>query len=424
MLSSTYRSSTARLWSAFQAQYLFAVPIAVLLPYGFALLSNHAPLFEQQATNSALAAFFAQLAGTWLYRNISLLPGVQSSASIMPALGIPYSAAFFLILLARIPYSRAMLIGSWVLAMAVFYLIYFATQRHQRAVIGVVPGGQAETLYALNGIEWRPLTLTKLPAGCTAVAADLRADLGDAWEKHIADIVLAGWPVHHSKDLAESLTGRTELEHLSENSFGNLGPNLPVQQVKAVIDCLLAVPLLVLISPLLVLTAIAIRLDSPGPVFFRQERVGYRGKPFTVIKFRTMRHGLPTPSDGVDAFITRDGDTRITWLGRFLRRSRIDELPQLVNILMGEMSFIGPRPEASALSQWYEREIPFYRYRHIVVPGISGWAQVNQGHVADLGAVRDKLHYDFYYIKNFSIWLDLLIVARTILTMVTGFGSK
>jgi lipopolysaccharide/colanic/teichoic acid biosynthesis glycosyltransferase len=122
--------------------------------------------------------------------------------------------------------------------------------------------------------------------------------------------------------------------------------------------------------------------------------------------------------------VTRADDPRITKLGAFLRRSRIDEIPQIINVIKGEMSFIGPRPEAEVLSQHYEEMIPFYRYRHIVYPGISGWAQVNQGHVTDVDDVREKLHYDFYYIKNFSAWLDLLIVAKTIRTMLTGFGSK
>src|SRR3546814_15010715 len=103
---------------------------------------------------------------------------------------------------------------------------------------------------------------------------------------------------------------------------------------------------------------------------------------------------------------------------RFLRQSRLDELPQIINVLKGEMSWIGPRPEAEVLSQWYEAEIPFYRYRHIVRPGMSGWAQVNQGHVVEVGAVRDKLYYDFYYIKHFSPWIDILIVARTIRTVL------
>jgi lipopolysaccharide/colanic/teichoic acid biosynthesis glycosyltransferase len=124
------------------------------------------------------------------------------------------------------------------------------------------------------------------------------------------------------------------------------------------------------------------------------------------------------------AAMTGEDDERITRVGAVLRRTRIDELPQILNILRGEMSWIGPRPEAEILSIWYTNELPFYRYRHVVKPGISGWAQVNQGHVSDVDEVHRKLQYDFYYIKYFSPWLDLLILFRTVKTMLTGFGSR
>jgi lipopolysaccharide/colanic/teichoic acid biosynthesis glycosyltransferase len=168
--------------------------------------------------------------------------------------------------------------------------------------------------------------------------------------------------------------------------------------------------------------SVLIKRDSPGPILFTQERMGYQGVPFTVYKFRTMAGD--NGEDELDDAITKSDDERITDLGRFLRRTRIDELPQIFNILRGEMSWIGPRPEAAVLSKWYESELAFYRYRHIVRPGITGWAQVNQGHVAQVGEVLEKLHYDFYYIKHFSPWLDVLIVLRTIHTMVTGFGAR
>ena len=185
--------------------------------------------------------------------------------------------------------------------------------------------------------------------------------------------------------------------------------------------------LLPILLPLLIVVALLVRASSPGPILFRQRRMGYRGVPFDMIKFRTMVVEQETTTSDAAArhsAITRDADDRITRIGRFLRRSRIDELPQIVNILRGEMSWIGPRPEAVPLSAWYESELPFYAYRHIVRPGITGWAQVNQGHVAGLDDVHVKLHYDFYYIKFFSSWLDLLIALRTIGIMLTGFGAK
>jgi lipopolysaccharide/colanic/teichoic acid biosynthesis glycosyltransferase len=121
---------------------------------------------------------------------------------------------------------------------------------------------------------------------------------------------------------------------------------------------------------------------------------------------------------------TLPDDKRITRVGRLLREYRLDELPQIINILRGDMSWIGPRPEAVALAEWYEREVPFYVYRHIVRPGLSGWAQVHQGNVAAVDAARVKLEYDFFYIKHYSFWLDVVIVLKTLRTIMTRFGSR
>jgi len=164
--------------------------------------------------------------------------------------------------------------------------------------------------------------------------------------------------------------------------------------------------------------AIFIKLETSGPIFYCQRRMGMGGRLFTICKLRTMTHN----HDG-DAY-TRQDDKRVTRVGRFLRQYRIDELPQVINILRGDMSWIGPRPEAISLAEWYECEVPFYVYRHIVRPGLTGWAQVHQGNVAEVEAARLKLEYDFFYIKHFSFWLDAVIVAKTLRTIATGFGSR
>jgi lipopolysaccharide/colanic/teichoic acid biosynthesis glycosyltransferase len=257
---------------------------------------------------------------------------------------------------------------------------------------------------------------------CHAIVADFSADLPDEWEAFLADAALAGRIVYQVKQLSESLTGRVELEQLSENSFGSLLPARGYFYFKSLVDFSFALLFLPIALPLMALIAVAIRLDSRGPSLFRQKRVGHAGRLITVYKFRTMQS-----VDSVDerhAAMTRDGDDRVTRVGRVLRKLRIDELPQLFNILKWEMSWIGPRPEAQVLSVWYTSEIPFYRYRHVVKPGISGWAQVNQGHVAEVDEVHRKLQYDFYYIKYFSPWLDVLIFFRTIKTMLTGWGAR
>jgi lipopolysaccharide/colanic/teichoic acid biosynthesis glycosyltransferase len=213
-------------------------------------------------------------------------------------------------------------------------------------------------------------------------------------------------------------------EHLDQNASALFPASLVYCRVKQLLDWACALIALVILLPLLLAIALAIRLDSPGPALFWQERRGFQGTRFNILKFRTMRLQQPGQQTAEAVLVTSSDDPRITTIGRFLRRFRLDELPQLVNVLKGEMSWIGPRPEATALSNLYEKNLPFYGYRHIVRPGITGWAQVNQGHVASLEEVLNKLHYDLYYIKNLSFRLDAVIVFRTIKTMLTGFGAK
>lgn len=330
---------------------------------------------------------------------------------------------FAVFLLLRLEYSRPLFITSYLITLFWFLLLYFRLQRTQRLLIAVVPFGRAASMVLIGHVIWQSLEKPELPAGCSTVTADFHYDLPREWEEFLADCALRGISVLHYKQLRQSLTGQVEIEHLSENSYGSLIPNSPYLTLKAIGDFILAVAALPVLVPLFAVTAVAIKLDSRGPVFFRQQRMGYRGQLFTVWKFRTMAHSTRDAGDR-DGAITQSGDARVTRFGRFLRRSRIDELPQVINVLRGEMSWIGPRPEAEVLSRWYQSEIPFYRYRHIVRPGISGWAQVNQGHVAELSEVWQKLNYDFFYISNFSFWLDVLIVFRTFKTALTGFGSR
>ena len=425
MLYSNLRVRKRNFWLSSPTQLVGAILICVALP--FAVQAWWLPVGFQgpEAGHAALAALLAVTAGFWLYRSLSALPGTRESSGILPAYSITFGIALTVILLFRIHYSRALLVLGYLLTLVWFHVLYLVTQRRATLVLGVVEGGSAHLFDGMNRVIPVCLGIDDSPEGMDAVAADFRFPHSAEWEARIADLVLSGIPVYHSKDLHESLSGRADLEHLSENTFGVLAPLAPFQIAKQVVDRVAALPAFVVLLPLFLLTAIAIKLDSAGPVFFRQRRIGYRGKEFEVIKFRTMQALNKRPRLGSrDEFITREGDQRITRVGQFLRRTRIDELPQIINILRGEMSWIGPRPEASALSEWYEQEIPFYRYRHVVVPGITGWAQVSQGHVAEIDDVRRKLQYDFYYIRNFSVWMDLLIVAKTIKTVLTGFGSK
>jgi len=302
--------------------------------------------------------------------------------------------------------------------------VLLAAQRVRRRQYALLPIGDTLSLMSQPGPHWKVLGASPvLPSPCDGVIVDLRADIPGHWEQFLTSCVLAGVPVYHVTLAQERLSGRLDIRHLSENMLTSHDPHHAYLALKRVIDTLGALAALLVLGPLMLVVGALIRLDSPGPALFTQQRVGKRGSRFTIYKFRTMRIGAAAPASHNDA-MTRDHDPRITRLGAFLRKSRIDELPQILNILKGEMSWIGPRPEAAPLAAWYEKQLPFYQYRHIVPPGITGWAQVNQGHVTDPSDVLDKLHYDFFYIKNFSIWLDMLIVLKTLRTMLTGFGAR
>jgi lipopolysaccharide/colanic/teichoic acid biosynthesis glycosyltransferase len=178
---------------------------------------------------------------------------------------------------------------------------------------------------------------------------------------------------------------------------------------------------LVLATPLIPFIALAIWLDSPGPVFYRQKRVGRGEKIFYCYKFRTMRKDAeadigPTWAD--------DEDPRITRVGKFLRLSRLDEIPQLWCVLMGDMAFVGPRPERPEFVRWLEKEIPYYGVRHSVLPGITGWAQIRYKYGNTVDDAKEKLQYDLFYIKNASIGLDVLIMLQTIKIVLLGRGAQ
>lgn len=420
--ASTSGIRSTRLWNRLRVQLGGGLLFAVIVPV--AVLALFYPDFTTSTNGrfTVAGAAIAAVLSIYTLRTISLYPGIRSSYSVFPVVLAVYGITFSIFFLFRLDYSRATILTSAGAMLVWLYFVQLMIERGPALRIGVVPVGEVTSLSGLLWLDFEYLKEPRLTAECDLLVADFRADLSDEWEAFLADCALAGLPVLHVKQLAEARTGKVEIEHLSENSFGSLIPFMGYLALRRVVDFVAALIVGIFLLPLFALVALAIKLDSNGPVLFRQVRIGYRGRPFLVAKFRTMitRHD----EDLRDGAMTQPNDTRITSVGRFLRRTRIDELPQILNILRGEMSWIGPRPEAEPLSRWYEAELPFYRYRHIVPPGITGWAQVNQGHVVELDQVMNKLQYDFYYIKNFSPWLDALIVTKTIQTVITGFGSK
>ncbi len=235
---------------------------------------------------------------------------------------------------------------------------------------------------------------------------------------------MQGVKIEDATTYLEKMSGKIEVENLYPSwlVFGEgfrLGSTLLLtRRILSVIISLLG---LIFALPLFPLIALAIRLDSKGPVFYTQARVGKAGRVFKVVKFRTMRQDAEAANGPQWA---DDNDPRITRIGRFLRSSRLDEIPQLWCVLKGEMAFVGPRPERPEFVEWLSKEIPFYGVRHMVRPGLTGWAQVKYKYGSTVKDAREKLQYDLFYIKNASIGLDLLIVFQTVKTVLLRRGAQ
>lgn len=412
-------------WFRLRSQLLVGILIAAVFPFFLRLGYSSAPGDIAVSINTLVGTSLAITIGAWLMRNVTTYPGSEAFASVLSSFLIAFAGLLMIYVFARIPYVRVNLTAGFVLSLFWFFIIGAYARRRKSVRIGVLPFGNATDICSFPDVQWRVLgSPDESVRELDAITVDLKIDLPDEWDRKLADYALSRVPVYHVKHLQESLTGKVQLDHISENSFGSLAPRQDYMLMKLIADWFAAFVLCFALLPVMAIVAVAIRSTSPGPVLFKQERMGYLGRPFTIYKFRTMRVSQPESAAERTSAITLADDKRITPLGRFLRKLRLDELPQIINVLRGEMSWIGPRPEAMVLSRWYEQEIPFYRYRHIVRPGIAGWAQVCQGHVAEIEEVNSKLHFDFYYIKHYSPWIDLLIVMRTIRTMLTGHGAR
>ncbi|MEE9299267.1 MAG: sugar transferase [Acidimicrobiia bacterium] len=254
----------------------------------------------------------------------------------------------------------------------------------------------------------------------------LVVDFGEAFSDKVGQFIssslLTGTPVRGLASVYEQHTGKLPLAHLVEGwEIPQLvRRNRAYGPFKRLIDLLVVL----IVSPVAlvagVVAVVAVKFSSPGPVIYKQPRVGRGGRPFTLYKLRTMF--LNSETDG-PRFASLD-DPRITPLGRLLRKLRLDEVPQLWNVLRGDLSLVGPRPEQEKFVAEFADEIPFYLDRHLVRPGITGWAQVNVGYAETVDQTVEKLKYDLFYIKHMSVWMDLRILLRSVATVLTGSGSR
>jgi sugar transferase (PEP-CTERM system associated) len=242
--------------------------------------------------------------------------------------------------------------------------------------------------------------------------------------KELLDLRMEGVIIEEATSWLERISGKIEVENLNpswlvfNDGFHRSTAFVAIRRALSVTISLIG---LLLTLPLLPLIMLAVRLDSEGPVFYTQTRVGKRGRLFKVVKFRTMRVDAEF---GTGPQWAGNNDPRVTRVGRFLRSSRLDEIPQLWCVLKGDMAFVGPRPERPEFIEWLSKEIPYYSVRHMVRPGVTGWAQVKYKYGSTIDDAREKLQYDLYYIKNASIGLDLLIMFQTVKTVLLRRGAQ
>ncbi|REC93600.1 exopolysaccharide biosynthesis polyprenyl glycosylphosphotransferase [Kushneria indalinina] len=409
-----------RILLSFRFHYLLGLVLTSLLPalWGWGWFTS---TIEHDGANTALlASAIAYMVAFRTVHQLSRHPGTDPCMYVLAVVTAVYLLILMVLELLAIPFHMGQLLMSGLLALLCGWVGYRVARRYRRRKMALVPLGNIGEWFGHQDIDQRWLSGPDLEnLRVDGVIVDLSCDLSDEWQRFLADCTIMRIPVYDARRFGEASTGRIGLDQIHGNRYGSLMPRTGYELLKRLADIAAVLLMLPAALPLMGVAAIMIKRDDPGPILFRQRRSGFQGEEFDVYKMRSM---YVNPDD---VRPTQEGeDPRITKVGKYLRKYRIDELPQLFNVLKGEMSLIGPRPETPALTEAYERDIPFFRYRHVVRPGISGWAQVEQGYASEVEGSRTKLEYDFYYIRNFSFWMDLLVVIRTIRTIFTGSGAR
>lgn len=405
--------------------FIVGLPLVGLFPplelwhWGFWHAIDHVRI--NTITANGIAYLFISFI-LWQFKRFA---GTNILSFIIPTVTLIYLAIFGYFIFTRLGYSRHALLTGFGLNLIYFFIIHFLIQKYQTIRYAILPFGNINaliyqrTIQKIQFIQLNQPLLEKLQVH--GIIADLHSSqLDQNWTKFLAQCTLERIPVFHIKQVQEALTGRIQIEHLSENQFGSLLPSPFYMAFKRILDICIVILILPITLPIMLITAITIKLESSGNILFIQNRVGQGNKDFKIYKFRSMT--MNAEQDG--AKLAQANDLRITGIGHWIRKTRIDELPQLWNVLKGDMSLIGPRPEQRTFVEQFEKNIPFYIYRHVVKPGMTGWAQVMHGYASNEDETMVKIQYDFYYIKHFSFWLDILIFFKTIRVVITGFGAK
>ena len=355
------------------------------------------------------AVLCAYLTAIVIARRIASTPLCGRMPGVLIGVSSGFACIIILIFVVRSYYSRPFLIIAFLLSFLWLYAgqrLFFSAGQIR---YGFTPGSIIQELKS----EWRenfieiPSPDSREQFDILVISPNQDQKLPPEWTRYITNMMIRGVPAANPGTVYEFFAGRLPIEYMAGGAGVFIRPRKIFFYLKYLCDwamlAVLGIPSVLCIGVI----AAAILCLSGRPIFFVQERVGKNGLPFRMIKFRSMT-----------------GDGEITAIGRLLRKYRMDELPQIWNVLKGEMSFIGPRPETPELTRLYTEQIPFYPYRYSILPGISGWAQVHYGYASVTSENEIKLSYDLYYVKHASLLLDILIVLKTIKAMLVGFGAK
>ncbi len=396
------------------------------------LLSYYFDLYEPQRISGRWEIYFRLLLvlsvlSFVLAVVIYCFPGVDIGRNVL-------AAGVSVLVIALVVWRR---LYEWVIGLSVFRerVYVLGSGERARSIVGIlrsrrdvgmeviaeescgVPGEQLLRFgEALRGFRKRNPSIDRV-----VVAMEDRRGLMPVRE--LLALRLSGVVIEDASLLIERLTGKVPLEGLTPSTLiftEGFNVRAPLQFVRRSVSLTVSLIGLTICLPLIPLIALAVRLSSPGPILFRQKRIGRGGRPFTILKFRTMAQN----AEAKGAVWAAKNDPRVTPLGRFMRKTRLDEIPQLWNVLRGDMAFVGPRPERPEFVQWLTNEIPYYDLRHIIRPGITGWAQVRYQYGASLQETKQKLEYDLYYVKHLSLGLDLLIMFETVKTIILRRGAQ
>ena len=426
----TLASSTARRQSA-QLGWSFAGCITLVLSYAIALglmrIDWVTPQFPQTVLWCTLPYL---LCAHWIYRSAGL-PAAERTSMLLVTTVTPFLLLMLGFALLQQPYSRGAVLLVYVLCTTWFVVGDWLHTRSHVQRLACLDAGIAEKLRLWCGtgrmsnhdIELHPLPTNPVDTAellaFDGVVLDRRVAASIERSQLLGKLKLNHMRLYSVEAVAELLSGRKMLPS-EQDELWELDGNPAYDLAKRTMDVLMVLAMAPLWLGVCVIVGIAVRVNSAGPVLYSQMRVGRNGRSFRLWKFRSMRHQAQESA----ARFAQANDERITRVGRFIRRWRLDELPQLVNVLAGHMSLIGPRPEQLAFVEAFATRIPAYTYRHLVRPGLTGWAQMQQGYADSEEGTAVKLSYDLYYVAHYSMALDLLIFYKTARIVLSGFGAR